>query len=119
VLKIEESGEIVLEGITFETNSAQIRPESEQTLTKAVNTLRTNPQLRVEIQGHTDDVGSDRANLRLSDARANSVRDYLIQRGIDGGRMTAKGYGETDPLVPNDSNENRSKNRRIQFQVLK
>lgn len=119
VLKIEESGEIVLEGITFETNSAQIRPESEQTLTKAVNTLRTNPQLRVEIQGHTDDVGSDRANLRLSDARANSVRDYLIQRGIDGGRMTAKGYGETDPLVPNDTNENRAKNRRIQFQVLK
>ncbi|MCZ7557674.1 MAG: DUF6089 family protein [Bacteroidia bacterium] len=118
VLRMEQSGNIVLEGINFETNSAQITPDSEPTLTKALNTLRTNPQLRVEIQGHTDDVGNDRANQRLSEARANSVRDYLVQRGIDGGRMTTRGYGETAPLVPNDSDENRAKNRRIQFQVL-
>ncbi len=118
VLRIEESGNIVLEGINFETNSAQITPDSDPTLTKALNTLRTNPQLRVEIQGHTDDVGNDRANQRLSEARANSVRDYLVQRGIDATRMTTRGYGETKPLVPNDSQENRFKNRRIQFQVL-
>jgi outer membrane protein OmpA-like peptidoglycan-associated protein len=115
---MEQSGNIVLEGINFETNSAQITPDSEPTLTKALNTLRTNPQLRVEIQGHTDDVGNDRANQRLSESRANSVRDYLVQRGIDGSRMTTRGYGETTPLVPNDSDENRAKNRRIQFQVL-
>jgi outer membrane protein OmpA-like peptidoglycan-associated protein len=118
VLRVEESGNIVLEGINFETNSAQITPDSEPTLTKALNTLRTNPQLRVEIQGHTDDVGNDRANQRLSEARANAVRDYMVQRGIDGSRMTTRGYGETTPLVPNDSPENRSKNRRIQFKVL-
>jgi outer membrane protein OmpA-like peptidoglycan-associated protein len=118
VLRIEESGNIVLEGITFETNSAQIRPESEQILTMAYNTLRTNPQLRVEIQGHTDNVGAAAPNQRLSEARANSVRDYFIQRGIAADRMTARGYGLTVPLVPNDTPENRAKNRRIQFKIL-
>lgn len=118
VLRIEESGNIVLEGINFVTNSANITPDSESTLTKALNTLRTNPQLRVEIQGHTDDVGNDAANQRLSEARANSVRDYLVQRGIDASRMTTRGYGEGTPLVPNDSPENQAKNRRIQFKVL-
>ncbi len=119
ILRMTESGEIVLEGINFETNSARITPDSETTLTKALNTLRTNPELRVEIQGHTDDVGNNSANQRLSEARSNSVRDYLVQRGIDAGRMTTRGYGEERPLVPNDSAENRTKNRRIQFQVLR
>jgi len=118
VLRIEESGEIVLEGINFETNSAQITPDSEPILRKAVNTLRTNPNLRVEIQGHTDDVGKNTANQKLSERRANSVRDYLIQNGIDGSRMTTRGYGEDVPLVPNDSPENRLRNRRIQFHIL-
>jgi outer membrane protein OmpA-like peptidoglycan-associated protein len=118
VLRVEESGNIVLEGINFETNSAQITPDSEPTLIKALNTLRTNPQLRVEVQGHTDDVGNDSTNQRLSESRANSVRDYLVQRGIDASRMTTRGYGESAPLVPNDSPENRDKNRRIQFKVL-
>lgn len=118
VLRIEESGEIVLEGINFETNSAQITPDSEPILRKAVNTMRTNPDLRVEIQGHTDDVGKNAANQNLSERRANSVRDYLIQNGIDGSRMTTRGYGEDVPLVPNDSPENRLRNRRIQFRIL-
>jgi len=118
VLAVEEGGNIVLEGITFETNSAIITRDSEPTLNMAYNTLRTNPQLRVEVQGHTDDVGSDIANQRLSESRANSVRDWLIQRGIDESRMTARGYGKTSPLVPNDSAENRAKNRRIQFRIL-
>lgn len=118
VLQIQESGEIVLEGINFETNSAVITEDSNPILRKALNTLRTNPDLRVEVQGHTDDVGSSASNLRLSERRANSVRDWLIQNGIDGTRMTARGYGEDAPLVPNDSAENRSKNRRIQFRVI-
>lgn len=118
VLKIEESGEIVLEGINFVTNSAEITPDSDPILTKALNTLRTNPNLRVEIQGHTDDVGSNTANQRLSEKRANSVRDYFVSKGIDANRMTARGYGEDQPLVPNDSQENRSRNRRIQFRVI-
>ncbi len=118
VLKIEESGEIVLEGINFETNSAQITEDSQPILQKALNTLRTNPDLRVEIQGHTDDVGSNAANQRLSERRANSVRDWMIQNGIDAGRMTARGYGEENPMVPNDSPENRARNRRITFRII-
>lgn len=118
VLQIKESGEIVLEGINFETNSANITPDSDPILRKALNTLRTNPDLRVEIQGHTDDVGGNAANSRLSERRANAVRDYMVQGGIDPTRMTARGYGEEQPLVPNDSPENRSRNRRIQFRVI-
>ena len=118
VLQIEQSGELVLEGVNFETNSAVITEDSNDILRKALNTLRTNPDLRVEIQGHTDDVGRNAANQRLSERRANSVRDWMIQNGIDGGRMTARGYGEDSPLVPNDSDENRAKNRRIQFRVI-
>lgn len=118
VLQIQESGELVLEGINFETNSAVITEDSDPILVKALNTLRTNPNLRVEIQGHTDDVGSSAANLRLSERRANAVRDYMVQNGIDANRMTARGYGEENPLVPNDSAENRAKNRRIQFRVI-
>ncbi|MBN1447287.1 MAG: OmpA family protein [Bacteroidetes bacterium] len=118
VLRIEESGEIVLEGINFETNSAQITEDSQPVLRKALNTLRTNPDIRVEIQGHTDDVGSNTANQRLSERRASSVRDWMMQNGIDGTRMTARGYGEESPLVPNDSPENRSKNRRITFRII-
>jgi OOP family OmpA-OmpF porin len=118
VLQIEESGELVLEGVNFETNSAVITQDSEEVLQKALNTLRTNPDLRVEIQGHTDDVGSNTANQRLSERRANSVRDWFIQNGIDANRMTARGYGEDNPLVPNDSPENRARNHRIQFRVI-
>ncbi|MBE0644736.1 MAG: OmpA family protein [Bacteroidetes bacterium] len=118
VLQIQESGELVLEGINFETNSATITQDSDPILRKALNTLRTNPELRVEVQGHTDDVGAAAANQRLSERRANSVRDYMIQNGIDANRMTARGYGEEQPLVPNDSAENRARNRRIQFRVI-
>ncbi|MDX9759211.1 MAG: OmpA family protein [Bacteroidota bacterium] len=118
VLQIQESGEIVLEGINFETNSANITPDSEPILRRAYNTLRTNPELRVEVQGHTDDVGSNTANQRLSERRANAVRDYMVQAGIDQNRMTARGYGEDQPLVPNDSPENRARNRRIQFRII-
>ena len=118
VLQIEESGELVLEGVNFETNSAVITQDSEEILQKALNTLRTNPDLRVEIQGHTDDVGRNAANQNLSERRANSVRDWFIQNGINANRMTARGYGEENPLVPNDSPENRARNRRIQFRVI-
>lgn len=119
VLRVEEGKNIVLEGINFETNRSTILPESEEILIKAYNTLRTNPELRVEIGGHTDDVGRDAANQKLSEARANSVKTWLVNRGIAAERMTTKGYGETTPRVPNTSPENRFQNRRIEFRILK
>jgi len=119
ILKVTESGNIVLEGITFETNKSEIRPESEPILQKALNTLKAYKDLKVEIQGHTDDVGSASANQRLSEARARAVRTWLIDRGIDPDRLTAAGYGESEPRVPNTSPENRAKNRRIEFRIIK
>jgi outer membrane protein OmpA-like peptidoglycan-associated protein len=119
VLRINDNQPIILEGILFKTNSADIEPESEQPLQKALNTLKVNPNLKIEIQGHTDDVGNNATNMRLSQARANSVRDWLVSRGIDPNRLTARGYGEDKPLVPNTSQETRSKNRRIQFDIIK
>ncbi len=119
ILKITESGNIVLEGITFETNKSRIRPESEGVLHRALNTLKAYENIRVEIRGHTDDIGSASANQRLSEARARAVRTWLIDRGIDPDRVTYAGYGESEPRVPNTSPENRAKNRRIEFRIIK
>jgi outer membrane protein OmpA-like peptidoglycan-associated protein len=110
---------IILEGITFATGKADVTPESEQTLQKALRTLRTYPEIHVEISGHTDDVGSNSSNQKLSQRRAEAVRDWLISKGIDAGKLTAVGYGEEQPFVPNDSPENRQKNRRIEFKRIK
>ena len=118
VLKIEENKPIVLEGINFETNKAVILPSSEEILVKAYNTMKAYPTLKVEISGHTDDVCKDAANQKLSEARANSVRNWLVAKGVDGARLVPVGYGEKQPMVPNTSPENRFKNRRIEFKIL-
>jgi outer membrane protein OmpA-like peptidoglycan-associated protein len=72
----------------------------------------------VEIGGHTDNVGSDESNLQLSDSRAKSVVEYLVSKGIDASRLTYKGYGETQPIADNESDEGRAKNRRTEFRVI-
>lgn len=110
---------IILEGITFATGKADITPESENTLRKALKTLETYPDISVEISGHTDNVGSDATNKRLSEKRANAVRDWLVRQGIDGSRITAVGYGESNPIAPNNTPEGREKNRRIEFKRIK
>jgi len=110
---------IILEGITFATGKAEVTPESEETLQKALRTLTTYPEIQVEISGHTDDVGSNSSNQKLSQLRAEAVRTWLINHGIDIGRLTAVGYGEEQPIVPNDSPENKQKNRRIEFKRVK
>ena len=106
---------IVLEGITFGTGKADITPESEVTLQKALKTLTTYSDISVEISGHTDNVGRAKSNQRLSELRANAVRDWLISKGVDGSRISAVGYGQEKPVVPNDTKENKQKNRRIEF----
>lgn len=110
---------IVLEGVTFETNKADITPESSQILRSALKTLTTYPEIQVEISGHTDNVGGKKSNTRLSQRRADSVRNWLIERGIDPVRIIAKGYGPDAPIVPNDSPDNKRKNRRIEFKRIK
>ncbi len=110
---------IVLEGITFATGKADITPESEGTLQQALKTLNTYKEISVEISGHTDNVGNAKSNQRLSERRANAVRDWLISKGIDGNRITAVGYGQDKPIAPNDTKENKQKNRRIEFKRIK
>lgn len=104
----------VLHGIVFDTGKDYIRPESEPKLDVVYEFLKLKKSARVEISGHTDDVGKPKANKILSQKRAQSCRAYLVGKGIDGSRITAVGHGPDKPIVPNDSDENRQKNRRIE-----
>ena len=103
--------------VFFETNRAVIRRVSHPLLDEVAQALKDNPKLNVEIQGHTDSQGSDRANLKLSQRRADAVRVYLIKRGITSDRMVAKGYGETTPIADNRTSEGRAQNRRVEFVI--
>lgn len=109
---------IVLRNIYFDYDKATLRPESIEELERVVRFLRENPSLRVEISGHTDSDGSELYNLRLSQARAQAVVDYLVSRGIESHRLIAKGYGESRPVAPNDTPENKQKNRRTELKIL-
>ncbi len=106
-----------LKNITFETNSADLNEVSYAELGRVVDMMNKNPNIKVEISAHTDDIGSDAYNLLLSDRRAKSVVSYLQKKKIDIKRMIFKGYGETKPLVPNNSKENRAKNRRVELKI--
>jgi outer membrane protein OmpA-like peptidoglycan-associated protein len=114
-LKVEVGKAIALEGVTFATGSAVIAPQSEDVLTKAYNTLAQNPEVVVEIQGHTDNAGKRAANVKLSQARAESVKAWLVKKGIADTRITAKGFGPDKPVASNKTADGRSKNRRIEF----
>jgi len=110
---------IVLEGITFATNKFDITPESEKVLMGALKTLQTYADILVEISGHTDNVGSNSSNQKLSQRRAESVKGWLVAKGISAERITAVGYGEESPRVANDTPENKRLNRRIEFKRIK
>ncbi|MDZ7373121.1 MAG: OmpA family protein [candidate division KSB1 bacterium] len=104
--------------VFFDFNSDRLRRESTADLLQAVEFLEKYPNLRMEIQGHTDDIGSEEYNLDLSQRRAESVRRFLVEHGIDPSRLVAKGYGESMPAVENTSEENRQKNRRVEFKMI-
>lgn len=114
-----ESGErIALRNVFFETGRWEILPESEYELAKVVDLLTKNPTLKIELGGHTDNVGRPEANQRLSEQRAKAVYDYLINEGIPSNRLSYKGYGETQPVATNDTDEGRRENRRTEIKVL-
>lgn len=122
VLKAKEAEKkverIILRGIVFASGKATIAPSSYPALEAALETLRANPNMRVEIGGHTDSVGSKSSNMELSVARANSVRNWLISRGMSSDRLVARGYGESVPIASNRTKQGRSENRRIEFVIL-
>ena len=101
-----------------ETNHFELSPTSQTELDKLVILLTENPTLRIEISGHTDNVGKAEANLLLSDNRAQSVVEYLISKKIDPKRLTHKGYGLTKPIADNSTEEGRAQNRRTEMRVV-
>ena len=108
-----------MEGVNFELNSAELTAGAKEVLMKVVRTLKDYPEMTLLIKGHTDNIGSDAYNLKLSQRRAASVRQFLIDNGIAPSRLESVGYGETQPIATNDTPEGRAKNRRIEFYRVK
>lgn len=106
---------LVLPDVTFESGKAVLSLNAKKVLDRVFESLKTNSDIEVEIRGFTDSVGSAGGNLRLSQRRAEAVKDYLVDRGIAFGRLRAIGYGEANPIASNGSSEGRAKNRRIEF----
>ncbi len=109
---------ITLEGVTFETGSAQLKPASLDVLDRVAASLKASPALRVEVAGHTDSSGNDMLNMELSQSRAEAVVEYLISAGVGRDRLQARGYGETRPVADNATAEGRARNRRVELKRL-
>jgi len=110
---------LILKGVNFKLASAELLEESYYVLEKVYNSLEAYPHVHVEIQGHTDSQGSDEYNMALSFDRAQSVRNYLIMRGISPERLVARGYGETRPIASNNTEQGRAQNRRVEVVPIK
>lgn len=112
------SAPVVLKNVFFETASADLKPISKIELDRLYSLLNEQADLRIQLNGHTDDVGNDDDNMALSDARAKAVFEYLVSKGIDANRMRSKGFGETMPVASNDTEEGKRQNRRTEFQLI-
>lgn len=110
---------LVLEGVNFDFDKATLRQEDIGSLDNDVATLKTWGDVDIEVAGHTDSMGSDAYNMKLSQQRAEAVRNFLISRGVAADRLTAKGYGESQPVADNATEEGRFKNRRVELAPLK
>jgi len=106
---------VALYGVLFDFNKSTLKPESDAVLERVADLFARTPALKVEVQGHTDNVGTDSYNQTLSEARAKSVVDWLVAHGVAADRLTAKGYGETRPVADNSTDEGRAKNRRVEI----
>lgn len=118
VIPVEVGESMRLNNIFFDFAKATLREESFNELDRTLPYFDKFPNLKIRISGHTDHVGSDAANLKLSDDRAASVRDYLISQGIDAMSIEAVGFGESEPVASNDTEEGRQQNRRVEFTIL-
>ena len=116
---IEIGEEITLRNIFFETAKYDLLPTSNAELRKVVELMKNNPELHIELAGHTDNVGRAEYNQTLSENRAKAVYDYLIEHGIDEERLSYRGYGATHPVASNDTEEGRAQNRRTTLEIVK
>jgi len=110
---------LVLIGVNFDFDKSNLLPESYPVLDKAVELLKNKPNVNVEIAGYTDYIGTDAYNQDLSEARAQTVKNYLVSKGINANRLTTVGYGKGNPVADNDTEEGRAMNRRIVFRIIK
>jgi len=118
-VKVEGKEIVILEKVYFDTNKSTIKKKSHSLLRDVAALMVKYPNIkRVEVQGHTDSVGSDASNQTLSQARAEAVVTFLVGQGVDKARLVAKGYGESKPEVQGSSDEALAKNRRVQFLIL-
>jgi outer membrane protein OmpA-like peptidoglycan-associated protein len=118
-ITIEPPKVYTLRNVHFDTGKSTLRPESFTALNDLAEVMKAKKKMVVEIAGHTDNVGDDAANQKLSQSRAETVRAWLISKGIAKERITAKGYGETEPTASNDTEEGRQANRRTEVRILK
>ena len=115
-----EIGQIVrLNNVFFDFDKSNLRPESFVELDRVVKLLKDNPAIEIEMSAHTDSYGTDEYNFKLSDSRARSCMEYILSKGIAPNRITSKGYGESQPVATNDTDEGRQLNRRVEFKILK
>jgi OOP family OmpA-OmpF porin len=113
----DECGRIVLRGVNFAFDSAEIDSASGVVLDVAAEQLRGCPNVMVSVEGHTDSIGTDAYNMGLSDRRASAVLGALVDRGVSGSRLTAVGYGESQPIASNETDEGRALNRRVELKT--
>jgi OOP family OmpA-OmpF porin len=115
-----EIGQVVrLNNVFFDFDKYDLRNESFVELDRVVQLLKENPAIEIEMSAHTDSKGSDEYNLKLSDGRAKSVREYIISKGIAENRIVSQGYGESKPVATNETDEGRQLNRRVEFKIVK
>jgi OOP family OmpA-OmpF porin len=109
---------IILRGVNFDFDKATIRPDAAPILEEAARALQDEPTIDVSVEGHTDAMGTDAYNDRLSERRADAVRDYLIELGVSAPRLMARGFGESQPVATNATDEGRAQNRRVELKVI-
>lgn len=119
LVPIEIGAVVRLNNVFFDFDKWDLRPESYMELDRVVALLRDNPAIEIEMSAHTDSRGADDYNFKLSDNRARSVMDYILSKGVATKRIASKGYGETKPVAPNDTDDNRQLNRRVEFTITK
>ncbi len=116
--KVKVGAKVVLKNIYFEFNSAKLKEESFRELENVISFMKDNPSVKIKISGHTDNIGSHEYNLNLSESRAKSVVEHLVEKGINKSRLEYKGYAFDQPIATNETEEGRAKNRRVEFEVI-
>ena len=119
LIPVKPGAKIRLNNIFFEFAKATLLPESKVELDRLVGILGRYPKMVIEVSGHTDNVGDDASNLKLSQDRAGAVMKYLLDHGIAAARLQARGYGESAPVAANDTDEHRQLNRRVEFMIVR